>query len=73
MTVSLNDPWTLGGVRVPNRVVLAPLAGIGNIIGDDRDARCVVPDDDPGSNRRIPPDDRVTLGFAHPNDPVRRP
>jgi tRNA-dihydrouridine synthase B len=27
---SLNDPWTLGGVTVPNRVVLAPLAGIGN-------------------------------------------
>ena len=27
---SLTDPWTLGGVRVPNRVVLAPLAGIGN-------------------------------------------
>ena len=30
MTASLTDPWTLGGVRVPNRVVLAPLAGIGN-------------------------------------------
>jgi tRNA-dihydrouridine synthase B len=30
MTVSLTDPWTLGGVRLPNRVVLAPLAGIGN-------------------------------------------
>ncbi|MBA3327274.1 MAG: tRNA-dihydrouridine synthase [Solirubrobacterales bacterium] len=27
---SLTDPWTLGGLRVPNRVVLAPLAGIGN-------------------------------------------
>jgi nifR3 family TIM-barrel protein len=27
---SLTDAWTLGGVRVPNRVVLAPLAGIGN-------------------------------------------
>ena len=27
---SLNDPWTLGGVAIPNRVVLAPLAGIGN-------------------------------------------
>jgi len=27
---SLQDPWTLGGVAVPNRVVLAPLAGIGN-------------------------------------------
>src|SRR6201991_2363504 len=27
---SLNDPWTLGGVELPNRVVLAPLAGIGN-------------------------------------------
>jgi nifR3 family TIM-barrel protein len=27
---SLTDPWTLGGVRIPNRVVLAPLAGIGN-------------------------------------------
>jgi tRNA-dihydrouridine synthase B len=26
----LTDPWTLGGVRVENRVVLAPLAGIGN-------------------------------------------
>ena len=24
------DPWTLGGLPVPNRVVLAPLAGIGN-------------------------------------------
>jgi tRNA-dihydrouridine synthase B len=27
---SLGDPWLLGGVRVPNRVLLAPLAGIGN-------------------------------------------
>ena len=27
---SLNDPWTLGGIELPNRVVLAPLAGIGN-------------------------------------------
>jgi nifR3 family TIM-barrel protein len=27
---SLNDPWTLGGMTIPNRVVLAPLAGIGN-------------------------------------------
>src|SRR5439155_12430023 len=27
---SLHDPWTLGDVVVPNRVVLAPLAGIGN-------------------------------------------
>jgi nifR3 family TIM-barrel protein len=27
---SLHEPWDLGGVRVPNRVVLAPLAGIGN-------------------------------------------
>jgi len=26
----LNDPWTLGGIELPNRVVLAPLAGIGN-------------------------------------------
>jgi nifR3 family TIM-barrel protein len=28
--VKLTDPWTLGGLPVPNRVVLAPLAGIGN-------------------------------------------
>ncbi len=27
---SLTDPWTLGGVEIANRVVLAPLAGIGN-------------------------------------------
>jgi tRNA-dihydrouridine synthase B len=27
---SLTDPWILGGVMIPNRVVLAPLAGIGN-------------------------------------------
>jgi nifR3 family TIM-barrel protein len=27
---SLTDSWTLGGCRIPNRVVLAPLAGIGN-------------------------------------------
>jgi nifR3 family TIM-barrel protein len=27
---SLSDPWTLGGLRIPNRLVLAPLAGIGN-------------------------------------------
>jgi tRNA-dihydrouridine synthase B len=27
---SLTDAWTLGGVRIPNRVALAPLAGIGN-------------------------------------------
>src|SRR5436189_2727979 len=26
----LNSPWTLGGKTIPNRVVLAPLAGIGN-------------------------------------------
>ncbi len=29
-TRSLNEPWELGGVTIPNRVVLAPLAGIGN-------------------------------------------
>src|SRR5215211_3124062 len=27
---SLTDRWTLGGIEIPNRVVLAPLAGIGN-------------------------------------------
>ena len=27
---SLTDPWALGSLRVPNRVLLAPLAGIGN-------------------------------------------
>jgi tRNA-dihydrouridine synthase B len=27
---SLTDPWQLGSLRVPNRVMLAPLAGIGN-------------------------------------------
>jgi tRNA-dihydrouridine synthase B len=27
---SLHDSWTLGGLTIPNRVVLAPLAGIGN-------------------------------------------
>src|SRR5919197_2018497 len=27
---SLTEPWTLGGHRIPNRLVLAPLAGIGN-------------------------------------------
>ena len=27
---SLTDTWTLGGLRIANRVVLAPLAGIGN-------------------------------------------
>jgi tRNA-dihydrouridine synthase B len=27
---SLTDPWTLGPLRIPNRVALAPLAGIGN-------------------------------------------
>ncbi len=26
----LTDPWTLGGIHIANRVVLAPLAGIGN-------------------------------------------
>src|SRR5881397_3513804 len=25
----LTDPWTLGGLPIPNRVLLAPLAGIG--------------------------------------------
>ncbi|MGZ4183144.1 MAG: tRNA dihydrouridine synthase [Solirubrobacteraceae bacterium] len=30
MNRALTDRWTLGGVRIPNRVVLAPLAGIGN-------------------------------------------
>jgi nifR3 family TIM-barrel protein len=29
-TASLTDPWELGSLRVPNRVLLAPLAGIGN-------------------------------------------
>ena len=29
-TAALTDPWTLGSLRVPNRVILAPLAGIGN-------------------------------------------
>jgi len=28
-TRSLTDPWTIAGIEVPNRVVLAPLAGIG--------------------------------------------
>src|SRR3954470_6657475 len=27
---SLTDPWELGGVSLPNRAILAPLAGIGN-------------------------------------------
>jgi tRNA-dihydrouridine synthase B len=27
---TLTDAWTLGGVPIPNRVILAPLAGIGN-------------------------------------------
>src|SRR3954451_12765572 len=30
MDRSLTDTWTLGNVRIANRVVLAPLAGIGN-------------------------------------------
>jgi tRNA-dihydrouridine synthase B len=30
MSRSLTDSWTLGGVEISNRVVLAPLAGIGN-------------------------------------------
>src|SRR3954470_11368449 len=30
MQSSLHDPWRLGGLTIPNRVVLAPLAGIGN-------------------------------------------
>jgi tRNA-dihydrouridine synthase B len=30
MARSLTDSWTLGGVEIGNRVVLAPLAGIGN-------------------------------------------
>ena len=30
MERKLTDPWTLGGIEVANRVVLAPLAGIGN-------------------------------------------
>ncbi len=30
ITRELSEPWTLGGVPIPNRVVLAPLAGIGN-------------------------------------------
>jgi nifR3 family TIM-barrel protein len=27
---TLHEPWELGGITIPNRVVLAPLAGIGN-------------------------------------------
>src|SRR5438270_1873229 len=30
MNRALTDGWTLGGIPIPNRVVLAPLAGIGN-------------------------------------------
>ena len=30
MSRSLRDPWTLGGLEIANRLVLAPLAGIGN-------------------------------------------
>ena len=30
MAASLRDPWRIGSVEIPNRVVLAPLAGIGN-------------------------------------------
>ncbi len=30
MPRSLREPWILGGIPIPNRVVLAPLAGIGN-------------------------------------------
>src|ERR687893_3027340 len=30
MPRTLNDPWRLAHLEVPNRVVLAPLAGIGN-------------------------------------------
>jgi nifR3 family TIM-barrel protein len=30
MIRTLSDSWTLGGVKIANRVVLAPLAGIGN-------------------------------------------
>jgi len=30
MSHPLTDPWQLGPLRVPNRVMLAPLAGIGN-------------------------------------------
>ncbi len=30
MTRALTDSWTLGDVQIPNRLVLAPLAGIGN-------------------------------------------
>ena len=30
MARSLTEPWMLGPLRVPNRVLLAPLAGIGN-------------------------------------------
>src|SRR6188508_1741828 len=27
---SIREPWVLGGLTIPNRVILAPLAGIGN-------------------------------------------
>jgi len=30
MATGLNDSWQLGPLTVPNRVMLAPLAGIGN-------------------------------------------
>jgi tRNA-dihydrouridine synthase B len=30
MSLKLTDPWMLGSLKVPNRVLLAPLAGIGN-------------------------------------------
>ena len=30
MTPALTEPWRIGPVHIPNRVVLAPLAGIGN-------------------------------------------
>ena len=30
MPRALTEPWSLGDLTIPNRVVLAPLAGIGN-------------------------------------------
>lgn len=30
MANALDTPWTIGGIELPNRLVLAPLAGIGN-------------------------------------------
>ena len=57
----IDEPWELGGVRLPNRAVLAPLAGIGNCqVRITRRAAKLTTDTDLTDTD----DDTIPVGFA---------